>query len=96
MAFLRKIGALTPLAMVMLVLVILNVLLSLGNQSLRQDVNERQQIVTQTFQVEALNREIIGVLAGIALEEKDQQLLDLLSAHGITFGLPPTGEKPTK
>ncbi len=96
MAFLGKIGILTPLAGLILVLVVLNVLLSLGNQSLRQDVNERQQIVTQTFQVEALNREIIGVLAGIALEEKDQQLLELLAAHGITFGLPPPGGKAAK
>ena len=96
MGFLSRIGVLTPLAIVILILVILNVLLSLGNQSLRQDVNEGQQMIAQTIQIEALNREIVGVLAGIAFQEKDKQLMELLAAHGISFAPPPPAEKGIK
>jgi negative regulator of sigma E activity len=87
--FLKRIGFLTPLATVVLVLVVVNVLLSLGNQTLRVEVNERQQMITQTLQLEGLNREIVTVLASIAVKANDEQLMSLLASQGISFEAPP-------
>jgi len=82
---LKRIGFLTPLAGLMLVLVLLNVLLSLGNQSLRADVNERQQFIAQSIQLEELNREIVAALASVAVKNNDEQLKTLLASQGISL-----------
>lgn len=86
-------GILTALAVTMLVLVLVNILLSLGNQSLRVEVNERQQFLAQSMQLEGLHREIITVLATVALKTNNDQLKSLLASQGINFGqpLPPAG-----
>jgi hypothetical protein len=81
---------LTGLAVVMLVLVLVNILISLGNQSLRAEVNERQQFLAQGMQLEGLHREIITVLATVALKTNNDQLKSLLASQGINFGQPPS------
>ena len=90
----KKIGVLTPLAVLMLILVAVNVLLSLGNQSLREAVNERQQFISQSLQLEALNREILTALATTALKTNDEQLKSLLASQGISF--PASSAAPNK
>ncbi|HSE87297.1 MAG TPA: hypothetical protein VLJ79_13825 [Candidatus Binatia bacterium] len=80
---------LTGLAVVMLVLVLVNILISLGNQSLRAEVNERQQFLAQSMQLEGLHREIITVLATVALKTNNDPLKSLLASQGIDFGQPP-------
>jgi hypothetical protein len=82
-------GILTALGALMIVLVLVNILLSLGNQSLRAEVNERQQFLTQSIQLEGLHREIITVLATVALKTNNDQLKSLLASQGINFGQPP-------
>jgi hypothetical protein len=82
-------GILTALGALMIVLVLVNILLSLGNQSLRAEVNERQQFLTQSMQLEGLHREIITVLATVALKTNNDQLKSLLASQGINFGQPP-------
>jgi hypothetical protein len=73
----------------MLVLVLVNILMSLGNQSVRAEVNERQQFLAQSMQLEGLHREIITVLATVALKTNNDQLKSLLASQGINFGQPP-------
>jgi hypothetical protein len=80
---------LTIVTALMLVLALANVLLSLGNQSLRVEVNERQQLITQGMQLEGLHREIVTVLASIAVKNNDEQLKSLLASQGISFGADP-------
>ena len=80
---------LTALAALLLVLVLVNILMSLGNQSLRVEVNERQQFLAQSMQLEGLHREIITVLATVALKTNNDQLKSLLASQGINFGQPP-------
>ena len=80
---------LTALGALMIVLVLVNILLSLGNQSLRAEVNERQQFLAQSMQLEGLHREIITVLATVALKTNNDQLKSLLASLGINFGQPP-------
>jgi len=82
-------GVLTGLAVLMLLLVLVNILISLGNQSLRLEVNERQQFLAQSMQLEGLHREIITVLATVALKTNNDQLKSLLASQGINLGQTP-------
>ena len=81
---LKRIGFLAPLAGLILILVLVNVLLSLGNQSLRLQVTERQQFITQSIQLEGLHREIVRTLASVAVKNNDEQLQSLLASQGIS------------
>ena len=83
---------LTGLAVLVLLLVIVNILLMAGNQSLQLSVNERQQYIAETIQLEALNRQVIGVLAEMALKTNDGQLKELLAGVGVN--LSPTPAEP--
>ena len=89
-------GILTALAVIMLVLVLVDILMSLGNQSLRAEVNQRQQFLAQSMQLEGLHREIITVLATVALKTNNDQLKSLLASQGINFGQPPPPAGSTK
>ena len=82
----------TGLAALMLVLVLVNILLGFGNQSLRAEVSERQQFITQSLQLEGLHREIVTVLATVVLKTKDEPLKSLLASQGIN--LEPTPPQP--
>lgn len=84
-SLLKRIGFLTPLAGLTLILVLVNALLSLGNQSLRLEVNERQEFITQSIQLEGLHREIVAALASVAVKENDEQLKSLLASQGVSF-----------
>ena len=92
----KKIGLLTPLATLMLILVAVNVLLTLGNQSLREAVDERQQVIRQGLQLEALNREILTALATTALRTNDEQLKGLLASQGIRLPANPAVAETSK
>jgi predicted Holliday junction resolvase-like endonuclease len=83
---------LTALAVLVLLLVIVNILLMAGNQSLQLSVSERQQYIAETIQLEALNRQVIGVLAEMALKTNDGQLKELLAGVGVN--LSPTPSQP--
>jgi hypothetical protein len=82
----KKIGFLTPLAVLLVILVLVNVLLTLGNQSLRQHLTERQQFLSQSIQMEGLYREIVTTLAGVAVKTNDPDLKSLLASQGINLG----------
>ena len=80
----------TILAAVALVLVVVNVMLALGNQSVQADLNERQQFIAQSIQLEQLNRQVVAVLANMAMKSNDEQLKNLLAGSGV--GLAPNPE----
>jgi predicted Holliday junction resolvase-like endonuclease len=77
---------LTVLSALILLLVIVNIVLTLGNQSIQAEVGERQQVIAQTLQLENLNRQLIGVLANLAIKTNDAQLKTLLAESGIDLG----------
>lgn len=88
---------LTTLASLILVLVIINIVLGIGNQSIQAEVGERQQIIAQTLQLETLNRQLIGVLANMAIKTNDEQLKKLLADSGINLGpAQPAAPQPAK
>lgn len=82
---LKKIGFFTPLAVLILILVLVNVLLTLANQFLRQQLNERQQVLSQSMQMEGLYREIVTTLATVAVKTNDPQIKGLLASQGINL-----------
>jgi predicted Holliday junction resolvase-like endonuclease len=77
---------LTPLAVLVLILVLVSVFLTFANQSLRQQLGERQQVISQSMQLEALHREIVQAIATVAVTRNDEQLKALLAAQGINLG----------
>jgi len=81
--------ALTVCAAMILLLVIVNILIALGNQSIQNEVAERQQEIAQTIQLEALNRQLITVLANMALKTNDDRLKKLLAETGISLAAAP-------
>jgi hypothetical protein len=72
-----------------LVLVVVNILISLGNQSIQAEVSERQQDIAQTIQLETLNRQLVTVLASLALKTNDEQLKKILAESGVDLGNAP-------
>jgi predicted Holliday junction resolvase-like endonuclease len=85
---------LTILSSLVLLLVVVNIFISLGNQSIQSEVSERQQTISQTLQLEGLNRQLINVLANLALKSNDDALKKVLAAGGIDLG--GAGQPPAK
>ena len=86
---------LTILSSLVLLLVVVNIFIGLGNQSIQSEVGERQQVIGQTIQLDALNRQLINVLANLALKTNDEQLKKVLAASGINLS-PPSEAAPVK
>ena len=86
---LKRIGLLTSLAVLMLILVLVSMLLTLSNQFLRQQLGEQQQIINRSIQMEALQREIVTSIATVAVKTNDAELKNLLASQGINFEGPP-------
>ncbi|HEX9143273.1 MAG TPA: hypothetical protein VGA09_03305 [Candidatus Binatia bacterium] len=82
----------TILAVVALVLVVVNIMLTLGNQSVQAEVSERQQYIAQSIQLEQLNRQVVTALASMAMKSNDEQLKNLLVSSGVPMGSEPAGQ----
>jgi hypothetical protein len=86
----------TTLSVLILLLVLVNIVLGLGNQSIQAEIGERQQMIAQTIPLENLNRQVITVLANLALKTNDEQLKKLLAEGGIDLGGPESPAPPAK
>jgi predicted Holliday junction resolvase-like endonuclease len=86
----------TIFSCLLFILVLVNILLAYGNQSLQSEVAERQQTIAQAFQLEALYRQVITVVAEIAMKTNDPQLKELLKASGFAVGPQPEPGKSSK
>lgn len=87
---------LSTLSALVLLLVLANVFIAIGNQSIQTDVSERQQVIASTLQLEALNRQLINVLANLALKTNDEQLKAVLATVGINLQAGPETKAPGK
>ncbi|MGE5852114.1 MAG: hypothetical protein ACM35E_03155 [Deltaproteobacteria bacterium] len=76
----------TAWSVLVLILVLVNIVIGLGNQSIQAEVTERQQEIAQTIQLEALNRQLVTVLASMAVKTNDAQLTKLLADSGVNVG----------
>jgi hypothetical protein len=79
----------TALAGLSVVLVLSNGFLFLVNQEAQAAINRRQQFINQSAQLGRLNEALVRALATSAVNNKDDQLRDLLAQHGITFQITP-------
>ena len=73
------------LALISCVLVAINMYFVTENQKLQRQVAERQQFITQSVQIQAIAREIVGALANLAAKNNDEQLKQMLTSHGVSF-----------
>lgn len=87
---------LTAMATVILLLVLVDILIGLGNQSIQAEVGERQQMIAQTIQLEALNRQVITVLVNLALKTNDEELKKLLAESGVSLSTIPEAASTKK
>jgi predicted Holliday junction resolvase-like endonuclease len=86
----------TIVSCLVLVLVLVNILLAIGNQSLQSEVSERQQMIAQAIQLEGLHRQVVGALAEMAVKTNDAQLKELLAASGFSLSPSPAPGKVGK
>ena len=86
--FLTAVGAVT------LVLVLINCALFLTNRSTQIDINNRQQFIQQSIQLEGLYREIVKALADLSIKNNDRQIKDMLTSQGITITQGAQGAAP--
>lgn len=87
--------ALSGIAALGLAFVVVNIFLFLGNRTIQGEVNDRQQFINQSIQLDRLNRELIAALANLAARNNDDQIRNLLASHGITFTVnQPTSAAP--
>jgi Tfp pilus assembly major pilin PilA len=87
---------LTILSALVLLLVVVNIFIAIGNKSVQTDVSERQQMIASTMQLEALNRQLINVLANLALKTNDEQLKSVLASVGINLQSAPEAKSAGK
>jgi predicted Holliday junction resolvase-like endonuclease len=71
------------LSSLVLLLVLVNILLMMGNQSVQTEVGDRQQYIAQAIQLDNLSRQVVGAMANMALKSNDEALKKLLMANGI-------------
>ena len=62
-----------------------SVTLGYSNAASRAEVNQRQQFVQQSVQLEVLYREIVRALAELAARNNDSDVKAMLQKHGITY-----------
>ena len=82
---------LTAMGVVTLILVVINCALFLANRSSQIDINNRQQFIQQSIQLEGLYRETVKALADLSIKNNDKQIRDMLASQGITVTANPQG-----
>lgn len=71
------------LSCLVMLLVLVNIVLMMGNQSVQTEVGDRQQYIAQAMQLENLSRQVVGAMASMALKSNDEAIKKLLLANGI-------------
>ena len=92
----RQLGLLSfGVAAVTLILVILNSFLVVRNQGIEAEVQQRQQIINQSLQVNQVSNALLQMLGQSVVRTQDPQITSLLSEFGITVSeTPPAGSLP--
>jgi hypothetical protein len=78
---------LTSIGALALVLVIVNGTLFMINRDSQAEINTRQQFIQQSVQLEGLYREIVKVLAELAMKNSDTQIVQMLATQGINVSV---------
>lgn len=84
----------TSLAGISVVLVVVNGIIFLVNQSAQAEINQRQQFINQSAQLGRVQEGLVRALAQSAANNKDDQLRDLLAQYGVTYTVNPSPAAP--
>ena len=76
---------LTAIAAASFAAMLASVTLGYSNATSRTEVNQRQQFVQESVQLEVLYREIVRALAELAARNNDSDVKAMLQKHGITY-----------
>src|SRR5690242_11812940 len=79
----------TVAAAIAAVCVIAAVAVSASNQTLRQEISERQQGINQGLMLSQINTRLANALALLAARDDDARIRSFLAQHGITVNLNP-------
>lgn len=82
---------LTTLGALAVGLTVLNTAALARNRVLQTRVATRALLIQQTIPLEQLQQDLARALVDLGMRQKDQQLLDLLAANGITINPDTTG-----
>lgn len=86
---------LTLIAAASFMAMLVNIAFGVANGNARTDVNQRQQFVQQSVQLEGLYKDIVRSLAELGARNNDGDVKALLQKHGITYNVnPPAATAP--
>lgn len=71
------------LAALLLVLVVVNAVLFVGNRQIQREVAQRNQVIQQSLQLEPIYQSLVRALAESAVARQDEALRALLASEGI-------------
>ncbi len=72
-----------------LVLVVANIVLMTQNQGAQAEVNQRQQFINQTIQLNQVTQTLVRLIATAAVNNNDEKLRELLVQEGFTVTVNP-------
>ena len=85
---------LTLIAGAAFLVTLVNIALGVTNGNARTDVNQRQQFVQQSVQLEGLYKDIVRSLAELGARNNDGDVKAMLQKHGITYNVTPPANAP--
>lgn len=87
-------NSLVAMGILALLLVVANALLFTMNRDAQSALNQRQQFIQQTVPLEVLYRDIVRAVAELATKDNDLQMMDILTAQGLSVTLKTPGAAP--
>lgn len=81
----REYWTLSAVSVACVMLVVINISLARGNRDIRQQVNQRQAFITQSLQLDKVNKQLVNAIAQLAVRNNDSALERVLSDQGITI-----------
>ena len=86
--------AMALLSALCVMLAVINVALSLGNDGNRRFLAERQAVLAQAATFGRVNQSIVSALAQFAVRDHDEDMRALLASQGITASATPAPAAP--
>lgn len=81
----REYWTLSAASVTCVMLVIVNISLSRGNHEMSSQVAKRQLFITQSVQLDKVNKQLVNAIAQFAVRDDDSALEGILTDHGITI-----------
>jgi len=79
----REYWTLSAVSVACVMLVIINISLAQGNREMRSQVTKRQVFITQSVQLDKVNKKLINAVAQLSVRDNDSALERVLTDQGI-------------